>query len=70
MNSIGNVLALCTFTQFVVDVVQAKVERGPTTRCEECLLLSGFVQDAYIIVVFPQLQDSILADVEGLHVIC
>ena len=40
---VGNVLTLREFAQLVVNVVQAEEERGPTSRCEHCLLLSGLV---------------------------
>jgi len=68
MNLIGNVLALREFTQLIVDLVQSEEERGPTSRCEDCLP-SGLVQDAHIVVALPQLQDSVVGDVEGLHVV-
>jgi len=69
MNLIGNVLALREFTQLVVDFVQSEEKRGPTSLCEDCFLLSGLVQDAYFVVALTQLQDSVVANVEGLHVV-
>jgi len=69
MNLIGNVLALRDFTELVVDLVQSKEKRSPRSRCEDCLLRSGLVQDAYIVVALPQLDDSVVGAVEGLHVL-
>jgi len=63
MNLIGSVLALCEFTELVVDFVQSKENRSPTSRCEDCPLLRGLVQDAYIVVALPQLEDSVVGDV-------
>jgi len=69
MNMIGNVLALREFTELVVDLVQSKEKRSPRCRCEDCLLLIGLVQDAYIVVALPQLEVTVIGDVEGLHVV-
>jgi len=52
----------------VVDLVQSKEKRSPTRRCEDWLL-SGLVQDAYIVVALPRLEDSVVGDVEGLYVV-
>jgi len=62
MKMIGNVVALRELIQLVVDLVQSEEKRGSTTRrCEDCLLLDGLVQDASIVVVLAQLQDSLVA---------
>jgi len=69
VNLIGSVLALHEFTEWVVDLVQSKEKRSPSSLCEDCLTLNGLVQDAYIVVALSQLDDSVVGDVEGLYVV-